>query len=175
MPLSQIAIDSIQKGHAFQLAQFEDPDVAGEPPDTGMPDDYLQNIRDWVSSNPNAIAAAQASECTSPAPDSPNWNTVLFALVESAAVYLRKDGEIIEAIKAARSGDLELAVTHIKRSQETINKVAESVGCKFVQLCDFSHKGPKGTWMHSGAFCGLFVSTSSEKPPFMGVTYKVMS
>jgi hypothetical protein len=61
MPLSQTAIDSIQKGHAFQLAQFEDPDVAGEPPDTGMPDDYLQNIRDWVSSNPNAIAAAQAS------------------------------------------------------------------------------------------------------------------
>ncbi|KAF7353973.1 Lipase [Mycena venus] len=171
MPLSEIAINNILEQHASQLAQFKEPDFGGEPPDSGMPGDYLENICDWVASNPRAIAAAQASQCTSTAPDIPNWNTVLFALVESAAVYLRKDDEIFEAIKAARSGNISLAVAHIKKSQETINEVAESIGCTFVQLCDFSHKGPKGTWVHSGAFCGLFVSKSSEKP-FMGVTYK---
>lgn len=30
-----------------------------------------------------------SAECKSAAPDSPNWDTVFFSLVESSAVYLR--------------------------------------------------------------------------------------
>lgn len=37
---------------------------------------------------------------------------------------------------------------------------------------DFSRQSPEGTFYHSGAFCGVFISNDTSKP-FMGLGFKV--
>ena len=98
---------NIHLSHARQLAQLQLPleqDIYREEPPSGL----LDTVTSWVKDNPEAVRAAQESrqcflpvqmyrcspqlviiECTSPAPDSPNWDTVFFTLMESSAMYLR--------------------------------------------------------------------------------------
>ncbi|ESK86271.1 lipase precursor [Moniliophthora roreri MCA 2997] len=172
MALSRTILRNIRDSHARQLAHFELPNER-MPPGKTPPDSYLtlEDTIDWIKANPGALQAAKDAQCTSQSPSSPNWNTVFFTLVESAGVSFRKEDEIFEAIIAARKGDFDSAISHIEKSQETINEVAKALDCTFVQLCDFHDESPQGSCLHSGAFCGLFVSNDKSKP-FMGVTYK---
>ncbi|KAI0666297.1 hypothetical protein C8Q78DRAFT_984796 [Trametes maxima] len=156
--------------HVKQLSQLEIPPPQDIPRE--LPPPYvLTDTLDWVHANPKALKAAQETQCSSASPDNPNWDAVFFSLVESSAMYLRKPGEMIKAIEAAREGDVKSALAHLEAAQEDINAVAEALDCTFIQLCDFSKQGPNGTWFHSGAFGGLFISNSADKP-FMGVAFK---
>ncbi|KAI0359029.1 alpha/beta-hydrolase [Trametes cingulata] len=111
-------------------------------------------------------------ECSSSSPDSPNWDAVFLCLIESCAMYLRKDDLVKQATLAARAGELEKAVEHLHASQEDIDKVAKALGCTFVQLCDFAQQSPEEAIIcQSGAFCGAFISDDVEKP-FIGVAFK---
>ena len=98
---------NIHLSHAKQLAQLQLPlerDIHREDPPSG----FLDTVKGWINDNAGAVRAAQEArqcflplwkcrrsfylvltECTSPAPDSPNWDTVFFSLMESSAMYLR--------------------------------------------------------------------------------------
>ncbi|KAI0336207.1 alpha/beta-hydrolase [Cubamyces sp. BRFM 1775] len=168
--LSSKLLMEINLSHVRQLAQMEVPPPTDTPKD--IPPPLLpETAIDWINANKSAILAAQDSQCSSTSPDRPNWDAVLFALVESSAMYLRKPKEMTQAIIAAREGDFERAVAHVEAAQEDIDSIATALDCTFIQLCDFSKIGPEGTIMQSGAFCGLFVSKRTEKP-FMGVGFK---
>ncbi|KAK7030278.1 hypothetical protein VNI00_014295 [Paramarasmius palmivorus] len=173
MLLSQPVLQGIRDAHARQLAHFSprSDKKPGKTPTDSDPDSdvvTLEDILQWINDHPEAIRAAKDAQCTSQSPDTPNWNTIFFAFIESTAVYFRKETEIVKAIKAARDGDFDTAANHIKEAQDDIDKVAEALDCKFVQLCE----NPDDTSFDgSGAFCGLFVSNDTQKP-FMGVTYK---
>uniref|UniRef100_A0A0W0F800 Fungal lipase-type domain-containing protein n=1 Tax=Moniliophthora roreri TaxID=221103 RepID=A0A0W0F800_MONRR len=136
MALSRTILRNIRDSHARQLAHFELPNER-MPPGKIPPDSYLtlEDTIDWIKANPGALQAAKDAQCTSQSPSSPNWNTVFFTLVESAGVSFRKEDEIFEAIIAARKGDFDSAISHIEKSQETINEVAKALDCTFVQLC----------------------------------------
>ncbi|THH30609.1 hypothetical protein EUX98_g3569 [Antrodiella citrinella] len=168
--LSGELVRSIKLAHARQLAGQEIP-PAQHIPEEVPPPDMLKSAIDWIKANPGALKAAQNTQCTSESPDKPNWDAVFFSLMESSAMYLRKVGEMVKAILAAREGDFELALEHLELAQEDINTVAKALECTFVQLCDFSKQSPEGTWMHSGAFCGVFISNDTSKP-YMGVAFK---
>ncbi|RPD79629.1 hypothetical protein L226DRAFT_255050 [Lentinus tigrinus ALCF2SS1-7] len=169
-PLSRAVIRGIHLSHARQLAQFSLP-PSRHAPEENPPPNLLADTIDWITANPAALQAAQATQCKSTGTDSPNWDAVFFSLMESDAMYLRKFEEIYDAIVAARSGDFDLAVTHLQKAQEDVDTVAKMLDCTFIQLCDFSTRSPDGYWYYSGAYCGLFVSNSTDKP-FMGVAYK---
>ncbi|TFK79925.1 alpha/beta-hydrolase [Polyporus arcularius HHB13444] len=169
-PLPKAVLDDIHLSHAKQLAQFEVPRSRNAPLEDAPPTLFGDTIN-WINANKAAVQAAQAAQCTSPSPDSPNWDTVFFSLMESDAVYLRRFEEVYDAIVAARAGDLDLAVTHLQKAQEDVDTVAALLDCTFIQLCDFASRSPDGYWYHAGAYCGLFVSNSTSKP-FMGVAYK---
>ncbi|RPD56480.1 alpha/beta-hydrolase [Lentinus tigrinus ALCF2SS1-7] len=161
---------NIHLSHAKQLAQLQLPtehDIRREEPSSEL----LQTITKWITDNPGAIKAAQDSRCTSTGPDTPNWDAVFISLVESTAMYLRQYPEVVKAAKAARDGNLEQAADHLKKAQEEIDTVAALLNCTFLQLCDFVTQSPDGSPSLSGAFCGVFISNSTERP-YMGIAYK---
>ncbi|KAI0692918.1 hypothetical protein C8T65DRAFT_70852 [Cerioporus squamosus] len=78
---------------------------------------------------------------------------------------------VVKASEVARKGNLEEAADYLAKAQEEIDTVASLLDCTFLQLCDFVTQGPDDLPTMSGAFCGLFISNSTDKP-FMGVAYK---
>ncbi len=105
-PLSKVLLHDIHLSHAKQLAQFEVPRSRNAPQEDAPPTLFADTIN-WIKANKAAVQAAQAArqcaplilvavviltfatECRSPNPNSPNWDTVFFSLMESDAVYLR--------------------------------------------------------------------------------------
>ncbi|KAI0768641.1 hypothetical protein BD413DRAFT_130897 [Trametes elegans] len=173
--LSQSVTQRIRLEHIQSLSQLATPPTLQAPIKTDLPwpvATILRNIiLDWISSNPEAIKAAKDSQCMSPSPDVPNWGAVLFTLVESTAMYLRKDQDVFLAMKAARKGDTEAATRHLDNAQEDIDAIAQALDCKFVQLCDFAQQALDGLWFHSGAYAGVFISNDTQKP-FAGIAFK---
>jgi len=161
----------IRLRHVMQLADMEIPPAHELRSEAPSEDVQVNTVTGWIEANQGAIKAAQASQCSSPSPVTPSWDSVFYSFIESAAMFLRKPDEMVETIKAAREGDFVKALKHLALAQEDIDSVAKALDCTFVQLCDFSNQTPEGTTLHSGAFCGLFISNSIEKP-FMGVAFK---
>ncbi|KAI0639027.1 Alpha/Beta hydrolase protein [Trametes polyzona] len=178
-PPTRNTAEEILLAHAQQLACFDPrqpfsvPRLPPGAPEPQLPADPEQSVRvilDWIHSNQGAIRAAKEAQCASSSPDEPNWDAVLVALIESNAVYLRRD-EIDKAILAVHSGDYTSAVAHIQASGRLIRIIAEAMDCTFVQLCDFADKNPEGKRRNSGAYCGLFIS-NDPKLPYMGIAFK---
>ncbi|KAK7029522.1 hypothetical protein VNI00_014555 [Paramarasmius palmivorus] len=178
MSLSIPVIGDIHDAHARQLAYFSLPDK--EVPDDKMPIEVppefltVQNTLDWIEANREAIQAAKDAQCTSKSPDALTgtpFSSVFSKAPLSIYGLKRQESKIYEAVKAARDGDFDAAVDYIKEAQESIQAVADALDCTFVQLCDFPHESPEGTFYQSGAFCGLFVSNNTDMP-FMGVAFK---
>ncbi|KAI0768621.1 Alpha/Beta hydrolase protein [Trametes elegans] len=172
---SQSDIRRIQLEHIQQLSQLEIPPpeqtTSNADPPWLFPVVLRNTLLDWISSNRKAIRAARDSQCTSVSHDVPNWDTVLFTLVESTAMYLRKDKDVLLAIAAARKGDIEAAERHLTDSQVHIDAIARALNCTFVQLCDFAEQPPDGLWFSSGAYAGLFISNDTRNP-FAGIAFK---
>ncbi|THH20919.1 hypothetical protein EUX98_g8494 [Antrodiella citrinella] len=169
-PLSLGVARSIRLAHAKQLARMQVPQLKDMPEEVPPPN-ILGDTLDWIQANPGALKAAQDSQCASESPDKPNWDAVFLGLMESSAMYLRKPDEMIKAIVAARNNDLDTAMKHLELAQEDVNSVAAALGCTFIQLCDFSTQGPHDTVLHSGAYCGLFISNSTSNP-WAGIAFK---
>ncbi|KAI0072054.1 alpha/beta-hydrolase [Panus rudis PR-1116 ss-1] len=170
MALSREVLTRVRDGHARQLAQFRIPDTERDAPQETLPFSS-EDLVDWIKANPAAIQAAKDAQCRSTSSDTPNWDVILFALIESSAVYLRKRDSVFKAIEAANKGDFTSARQYLLEAQEYIDDVAAALDCTFVQLCDFAKVSPDGYTLHSGAYCGVFVSNDTLKP-FMGVGYK---
>ncbi|KAH8079808.1 hypothetical protein BXZ70DRAFT_901532 [Cristinia sonorae] len=170
IPLGAALRTQIHNQHARQLAYLKI-DYEGAPDERQFPDYNQDTIVGWIKSNAAAIKAAKASQVTSPSADKPSWDSVLWSLVESAAVYLRKRESMIKAVNAARANDFNQALQYLKEAQEYVDEVADALDCDFIQLCDFAHQSPNGSWYHSGAYCGAFVSRESDNA-IIGVAYK---
>lgn len=109
MVFPRATLDAINLRHAQQLSGLNVRPGREPPPGSDLPPNYLQSLFDWIEANSGALQAARdartlfvssveslshidhhfAIECSSPSPDSPNWNSFFFALIESDAVYLR--------------------------------------------------------------------------------------
>ncbi|KAI0374523.1 hypothetical protein BV20DRAFT_977164 [Pilatotrama ljubarskyi] len=177
--LSQTQLDIIRLTHARQLRQLAispAKEALGSKKPTDLPPptpaELLAYILQWIQDNPGALRGARDTQCKSSSPDSPNWDAVFLSFIESCAVYLRKDDEVTKATLAARAGDYDKAVDHLRASQEDIDIVARALGCTFVQLCDFAEQSPEEALIQqSGAFAGVFIGDDAEKP-FMGIAFK---
>ncbi|KAI0072052.1 hypothetical protein K474DRAFT_458406 [Panus rudis PR-1116 ss-1] len=167
MTLSKRVLKQIQDQHVQQLARFSVKDDA--PPEE--PGITKEDLLGWIEANPAAIKAARDSKFRSPSQDSPNWDAVLFCLIETTALYLRNEGLVKQAIAAAKQNDAETAKQLLSKAQADVDIVANALGCTFVQLCDFTDRSPDGIWFHSGAYSGAFVSTDPGNP-FVGVSHK---
>ncbi|KAI0714720.1 Alpha/Beta hydrolase protein [Earliella scabrosa] len=172
-PLSSRLIHDIRSSHLKQLAQLQPPppnDPKKAP--TDEPDStLLTKVLEAIKANPEAIKAAQDTQCSSTSPSAPNWDVVFFGLTESTAMMLRKTDKIVAASNAAREGNYDEGVKLLAASQEDIDQVAAALDCTFVQLCDFVDQSPQGHLYLSGAYCGAFISNSTQRP-FIGIAFK---
>ncbi|KAK7056331.1 hypothetical protein VNI00_002884 [Paramarasmius palmivorus] len=169
MSISLPIIQDIHDAHARQLAHLHlPPGGIREPPDSDTGALTLEDILEWIKDHPQAVREAKDAQCTSPSPDSPNWNSIFFALIESSAVGLRNENEIVEAIKAARDGHFDTAVKHLKKAQSDIDKVGTTNWKEAITDLDWKPIAPQpaeiawGASMHSGFFKGLFGRFASE-------------
>ena len=109
MPISQEALDTIRLDHARQLAGVQlQADKATKAVDVGS-NEFFEIP--WIKDNIKAIEAAQSSrmlafklllrrlqqthimmvgtECVSSSADTPNWDSVLYALIETSVLVHR--------------------------------------------------------------------------------------
>ncbi|KAI0828147.1 hypothetical protein BC628DRAFT_1417727 [Trametes gibbosa] len=174
-PPSVETTNEIRRVHAQQLAglgigaPLSAPEGPTQPKDGDdmpplTPNQLLPVILGWINDNRAAVDAATNAQATSPSPDAPNWDTIFVALVESIAMYLRKDEEVAQAIISARKGDQAAAIAHLEASERLIQEVAKALDCTFVQLCDFADLTPDGLYLSSGAYAGLWLTNHAEKP-----------
>ena len=109
MPPPSHIVENLRAQHAQQLSSFAKastpPDTPGEIPTPPTEEDLLK----WIETNKKAIDNARESRtickrdyeyaefltstfypgCSSADPGNPNWNVVLFALMECSAIGLR--------------------------------------------------------------------------------------
>ncbi|KLO12953.1 alpha/beta-hydrolase [Schizopora paradoxa] len=162
--------NDLQDAHVKQLKYFSS--GVEQMLDTGdaVPVASKQDIMHWIDGQEKkgCLKKAKANRMTTPEDQTtPDYNNAIFAIIGSAAMYLRRDSEMQKAIIASKEDDNVAARRHINESQTDIVEVAERLGLKFVQLCDLADVSGKKAY--AGAFCGAFVSEDDE---FVGVAFK---
>ncbi|KLO12952.1 alpha/beta-hydrolase [Schizopora paradoxa] len=162
--------NDLQYAHVNQLKAFSG--GIKQMPDEGeaVPVSSKEEIMAWIDEQEKKgrIEKAKANRVTTPEEqDTPDYSNAVFAVIESAAMYLRRDGAMQKAIKAAQDNDDMGALRYLNEAQADIEEVAERLDLRFVQLCDLADVS--GEKAYSGAFCGVFVS---EENKFVGAAFK---
>ncbi|KZT04985.1 alpha/beta-hydrolase [Laetiporus sulphureus 93-53] len=166
---------TLRKNHLKQLREVEisRTHIPGTPLPLppGAPSLYDQLV-DWSKQASVQIAEAVASQAISST--TIGWNIGVLTLLESAAVYLRDNDTVFQAVAEARRRTNEAderALQLLADSQTEIKQIAALWGLEFEVICDLLTYSPEGRPFLSGPYAGVFWPKDTNKP-FLGLAFK---